>query len=110
MQLTWLGWAGAELRSNGASVVIDPLEDAAAVFAYAGAEATRKLPTVVAPEAGKAVAGLVTHLHRDHADAGALTKALVPGAPVLEPKRAHDLALAQADAELSAAGLDRRSI
>ena len=58
-------------------------------------------PLVTALGITLGAAGLVTHLHRDHADAGALTKALVAGAPVLEPKRAEDLALAQADAELA---------
>jgi len=33
MRLTWLGWAGAELEVDGATVVIDPLQDAGAVFA-----------------------------------------------------------------------------
>src|SRR5207253_401113 len=65
--------------------------------------------------AGRAVAGLVTHLHRDHADAGALAAALVSGAPVLEPPAGggeglEELALAQAEHELAAAGLTRRRV
>ena len=114
MRLTWLGWAGAELEAGGATVVIDPLQDAGAVFAALGEQAARTpLPHVVAPRTGRAVAGLVTHLHRDHADAAALTAALAPGAPVLEPPAGggdalEELALAQADHELTAAGLDRR--
>jgi L-ascorbate metabolism protein UlaG (beta-lactamase superfamily) len=36
MRLTWLGWAGAELEADGATVVIDPLDDAGAVFAPLG--------------------------------------------------------------------------
>jgi len=114
MRLTWLGWAGAELEAGGATVVVDPLQDAGAVFAALGEQAAgTPLPQVVAPGAGRAVAGLVTHLHRDHADAAALTAALAPGAPVLEPPAGggdalEELALAQADHELTAAGLDRR--
>ncbi len=71
---------------------------------------------MVAPEArGTAVAGLVSHLHRDHADAGALGEALAPGASVLEPGRPggediENLALAQANAELERAGLRRRAV
>jgi L-ascorbate metabolism protein UlaG (beta-lactamase superfamily) len=73
------------------------------------------LPKVVAPSAGKAVAGLLTHLHRDHADARALAAALAPMAPVLEPPAGggdalEELALAQAEHELAVAGLDRRRV
>jgi L-ascorbate metabolism protein UlaG (beta-lactamase superfamily) len=116
MQLTWLGWAGAELEADGATVVIDPLEDAAAVFAPLGEPAVgMPLPRVVAPAPDRAVAGLVTHLHRDHADAAALAGALVSGAPVFEPPagggdRHENLALLQADGELTAAGLNRTRI
>ncbi len=116
MRLTWLGWAGVELESGGATVVIDVLADPGAVFAPLGERvAGTPLPRVVPPSAGRAVAGLVTHLHRDHADAAALTAALAPGAPVLEPPRGggddlENLALAQAEHELTAAGLDRRRV
>src|SRR5690349_8107165 len=103
MRLTWLGWAGAELESaDGVTVVVDPLDDAGAVFAPIEAAAGTPLPHVIAPTPGRAVAGLVTHLHRDHADAAALSAALAPGAPVLEPPagggdRVDGLALAQAE-------------
>ena len=116
MRLTWLGWAGVELEADGATVVIDPLQDAGAVFAPLGEPASSApLPQVVPARAGRAVAGLVTHLHRDHADAAALATALVPGAPVFEPPAGdgdelEELALAQADRELTAAGLDRRRL
>ena len=86
MRLRWLGWAGVELEAGDATVVLDPLADAAAVFAPLGERvAAVPLPHVVAAGAGRAVAGLVTHLHRDHADAAALAAALAPGAPVLGP-------------------------
>src|SRR3954468_12142194 len=116
MELTWLGWAGAELRVDGATVVGDPIEDAGAVFAQLGERSAGvQLPQVVPPSAGKAVAGLVTHLHRDHTDACALAAALTPGAPVLGPADGggdslEELALAQAEHELSAAGLERTRI
>jgi L-ascorbate metabolism protein UlaG (beta-lactamase superfamily) len=114
MRLTWLGWAGVELDVDGATVVIDALEDAAAVFAPLGLPDV-PVPRVVAPTPGAAVAGLVTHLHRDHADAAALASALAPGAPVFEPPAPtgddhENLALAQAEHELTAAGLDRRRL
>ena len=116
MRLTWLGWAGAELEAGGATVVVDPLDDPGAVFSPLGEQAAgTPLPQVVAPRAGGAVAGLVTHLHRDHADARALAAALAPGAHVLEPPAGgggdlENLALAQADHELAAAGLPRRRV
>lgn len=115
MRLTWLGWAGAELEADDATVVVDPLRDASAVFAALGEQATAHVPQVVPPSAGRAVAGLLTHLHRDHADAEALTAALAPGATVLEPPAGdgdalEELALTQAERDLTAAGLDRRRL
>lgn len=117
MRLTWLGWAGVELEAeDGTSVVIDVLEDAGAVFAPLGPSAAdTPRPPVVPTQAGKAVAGLVTHLHLDHADAAALSKALAPDAPVLEPPAAtgrglENLALAQAEHDLSATGRDRHRV
>jgi L-ascorbate metabolism protein UlaG (beta-lactamase superfamily) len=118
MKVRWLGWAGVEIEAEGESLVIDPLADVAATFAAVGEERLRraKLPTVVAAEAeGTAVAGLVTHLHRDHTAAGALAKALSPDAAVHEPawpggEDVENLALAQANAELERVGLRRRAV
>jgi Predicted Zn-dependent hydrolases of the beta-lactamase fold len=117
MRVRWLGWAGVEIETDGAAVVIDPLADPSATFAALGdrAEAVQ-LPAVVAPEArGSAVAGLVSHLHRDHTDAGALADALADDATVHEPvwpggSNFENLALAQANAELEQAGLRRRAM
>src|SRR3954464_11311305 len=83
----WLGLAGVEIEAAGESVVIDPLADVGAVFApFGDAVAGGAVPALVPPQrAGRAVAGLVTHLHRDHTDAAALAAALAPGAPVLRP-------------------------
>src|SRR3954468_19756116 len=113
MEIKWLGWAGVELAARDATLVIDPLADAAAVFAPLGPDAIVALPDVVPPQAGSAVAGLVTHLHRDHTDVAALMAALAPGAPVLEPAagggdKVENLALAQAQHELDEAGIERR--
>jgi L-ascorbate metabolism protein UlaG (beta-lactamase superfamily) len=115
MELRSLGWAGVQLRSGDASLVIDPLEDAAAVWAAAGDLAKDvPLPAVVAAE-GEAGVALVTHLHRDHADAAALTAALAAGAPVLAPLPfgggdIEEAGVAGAAAELAAAGLDVRGV
>ncbi len=113
MQVRWLGWAGVELEVDGATIVIDPLADAAATFAALGdAARDTELPAVQAAAAGRAVAGLVTHLHRDHTDAGALAAALAPRAAVHEPvpAEAANPALAQAEYELATAGLPRREV
>jgi L-ascorbate metabolism protein UlaG (beta-lactamase superfamily) len=117
MKIRWLGWAGVEIEADGVAVVIDPLADPGATFAALGEDAPRsKLPTVVAPETeGGAVAGLVSHLHRDHADAGALAGALAVDAAVHEPvwpggADVENLGLAQANSELERAGLTRRAI
>jgi L-ascorbate metabolism protein UlaG (beta-lactamase superfamily) len=116
MRVRWLGWAGVEVEADGATVLIDPLADPGGVFAALGDRARdTKLPAVVAPEArGSAVAGLVSHLHRDHADAGALAAALSENAAVHEPtwpggEDVENLALAQANRELNRAGLSRRA-
>jgi L-ascorbate metabolism protein UlaG (beta-lactamase superfamily) len=116
MVVRWLGWAGVEIEAEGASVVIDPLADPGATFSALGDRARDvELPAVVAPSAGGAVAGLVTHLHRDHTDAGALADALAPDASVYEPRwpggeDVENLALAQASAELEREGLARTEV
>jgi L-ascorbate metabolism protein UlaG (beta-lactamase superfamily) len=113
MRVRWLGWAGVEVEAQGERIVIDPLEDATAVFAWLGERADgTPLPEVIAARPG-AVAGVVTHLHRDHADAAALQAALAPGAPLYEPQdlggnRRERAAIAQADDELRAAKISRR--
>jgi L-ascorbate metabolism protein UlaG (beta-lactamase superfamily) len=118
MRVRWLGWAGFEIEADGGgAVVIDPLADPGATFAPLGESAgSVELPEVVVPEArGGALAGLVSHLHRDHADAGALADALADGAAVHEPawpggEDVENLALAQANAELERADLSRRPV
>lgn len=113
MEFRLLGWAGVQLRSGTSTLVIDPLQDAAAVWARAG-EAAREVPlppVVPADPPGQAAVGLVTHLHRDHADAGALGAALAPGARILGPEPygglpEEEAALMEAAGELATAGLD----
>jgi L-ascorbate metabolism protein UlaG (beta-lactamase superfamily) len=117
MRVRRLGWAGVEVEAEGAAVVIDPLADPGATFAVLGERARNiELPTVVEPEArGTAVAGLVSHLHRDHTDAGALAGALSGDATVHEPvwpggEDAENLSLAQANFELEREGLKRKAV
>jgi L-ascorbate metabolism protein UlaG (beta-lactamase superfamily) len=118
MKVRWLGWAGVEIEAEGAAIVIDPLADPAATFAAVPEEIRRRIPmpTVVAPEAqGTAVAGLVSHLHRDHTDGGALAGALASDAVVHEPlwpggDQAENVALAQANDDLEREELTRRAV
>jgi len=113
MRIRWLGWAGVEVEVQEERIVVDPLENPATVFAALGDRAAAmRLPELIPPRPG-AVAGLVTHLHRDHADARALTTALRGDAAVHEPQGyggagMEQLAIAQADRELTAAGRERR--
>jgi L-ascorbate metabolism protein UlaG (beta-lactamase superfamily) len=113
MKARWLGWAGVEIEAEGETVVIDPLADPAATYAALGDRAREMtVPALVAPRESTAVAGLVTHLHRDHTDAEALGAALAPGAYVHEPlwpggEDGENLALAQANRELDQTDLTR---
>lgn len=117
MRARWLGWAGIELEAGDASAVVDPLGDPLAMYAplgEAGAGATP--PELVTPASDRsAVVGCVTHLHRDHCDAKALSAALLDDALVLEPEAGggeglENLGLAQAEYELGEASLERRVI
>ncbi|MEW9556241.1 MBL fold metallo-hydrolase [Nonomuraea sp. NPDC050783] len=84
MRVRWLGWAGMEVESQGHSLVIDLLGRPEDVLE--GTPLAAPLPKVVAPHTqGDVLAGLCTHLHRDHTDAGALARALRPGGQVLHP-------------------------
>jgi L-ascorbate metabolism protein UlaG (beta-lactamase superfamily) len=113
VRIRWLGWAGVEIEAQGDRVVVDPLQDAAAVFGWLGEHArAMPLPELV-PAQPHAIAGLLTHLHRDHADTAALATALDVGATVYEPvdyggEGRERLAVVQADHELTAAGLARQ--
>jgi L-ascorbate metabolism protein UlaG (beta-lactamase superfamily) len=115
MRCRWLGWAGFELEHDGAMLVIDPLGDPGALYAVLGdAAAGVTLPEVVEPAPG-ALAGLVSHLHRDHADAPALKRALADGAPVLLPEpgggpASEEAGLLQAARELDHEGLTLRHL
>jgi L-ascorbate metabolism protein UlaG (beta-lactamase superfamily) len=102
-----------ELEQGGETVVIDPLADPAATFAaFGGAARHVELPPVVPAAAARAVAGFVSHLHRDHTDAGALAAALAPGGAVYHPASIEESnpALAQAEYELGAAELPRHAV
>jgi L-ascorbate metabolism protein UlaG (beta-lactamase superfamily) len=85
MRLRRLGWAGIELEAEGESLVIDHMLDPGVLRHFFGPERDE----LIAPEAGRATAALVTHLHLDHTDADAIAGALTPGATVYRPPRAR---------------------
>jgi L-ascorbate metabolism protein UlaG (beta-lactamase superfamily) len=112
MRCRWLGWAGIELEYDGARIVIDALGDPRAVYqAVGGMAAHAKIPNVVEPKSTPvAVAGLLTHLHRDHADAGALVRTLGKSGSVYMPApdrvdNAANANVKHATEELDASGL-----
>ena len=79
MHVRWLGWAGVELEADGETLVIDPLADPGATFAALGEGVLRESSSRrwCAPSPREPpLRGLVSHLHRDHTDAGALAEAL----------------------------------
>ena len=105
MDIRRLGFAGLQLTSGDTSIVIDAVTSLGAMTQWMG-EAREPLP----PPAPASLA-LVTHLHRDHADAAALHGAGVTR--VLRPAPAtgegmETIACAEAEAEL--AGLEQQVV
>lgn len=79
MRIRRLGWAGIEVVSaNGSSLVVDYIHDFALLTATQphGAYAAHGQP---------AIAALVTHLHEDHTDIGAIVSAVGPTGLLLRP-------------------------
>jgi L-ascorbate metabolism protein UlaG (beta-lactamase superfamily) len=87
MRIRRLGWAGLEVEADdGSAAVIDLLRDTSTMEPFIGRPHTA-LPQ---PDAAGAVRlALVTHLHVDHADPGALADALAGDGVVLRPERAR---------------------
>jgi L-ascorbate metabolism protein UlaG (beta-lactamase superfamily) len=79
-----LTWAGVEIETPRAAVVVDLLTGTPALSQWAGDPREPLLEPAGAP--GTVVAAAVTHLHSDHFDVQALRRALAPGAPVLCPR------------------------
>jgi L-ascorbate metabolism protein UlaG (beta-lactamase superfamily) len=77
--VTWLGHATVLVEAGGARVLTDP------VLRQRVAHLRRRTPEPQAPERLDAV--LLSHLHRDHADAPSLRR-VAAGVPVLVPRGA----------------------
>jgi L-ascorbate metabolism protein UlaG (beta-lactamase superfamily) len=80
MELRRLGWSGFEVTAQGESLVIDCVGDSSA-FLSDHLSAGRP----VAPLRTPALAALVTHLHFDHTDVGAIESAVGADGVVLRP-------------------------
>jgi L-ascorbate metabolism protein UlaG (beta-lactamase superfamily) len=76
MRIRRLGWAGLELEAEGESAVVDLFQDGSSLEPFVGAP---RGPLPAPATAGAVATALVTHLHADHADPGALAAALRPG-------------------------------
>jgi L-ascorbate metabolism protein UlaG (beta-lactamase superfamily) len=76
-----LTWAGLEVQTSSATVVIDLLGGTPELSQWAGDPTEDLLAPLAA--AGTVAAAAVTHLHSDHFDVEALGRALAPPAPVL---------------------------
>jgi L-ascorbate metabolism protein UlaG (beta-lactamase superfamily) len=79
-----LGWSGVEIEYNNETLLIDYILDTSPLAPLRSPE--EPFPSSSRP--GFAAGALVTHLHADHADPGALAVALQAGAPVYRPEAA----------------------
>lgn len=108
LRLRRLSWAGLEISVGDDVLLIDPLVELDAVLrlVLAGDEK----PLVVPTAQGSACGVLVSHLHRDHADAGAIRRSLGPDGRLLGPPAGPDdpfarTAIVGVEQELVDAGL-----
>lgn len=81
MKIRRLGWAGVEIEHGGEFLVIDLLEEKAPL----GDALLLEQPLPPTSRPGEIDLALVSHLHGDHTDPGALRRALRQGAPVFRP-------------------------
>lgn len=106
MEIRRLAWAGLEVNADGETAVVDFVEDFSGLH---GDEASvGEIPP--SPASGTAVAGLLTHLHRDHADVDALSRTLNPGAVVLRPEKGFGAEPEVALIERSESALEQRGL
>jgi L-ascorbate metabolism protein UlaG (beta-lactamase superfamily) len=111
MEVRRLAWAGLEIRAGGQTAVIDFIED----FPSLHGDDPPTLEVPASPKNGSVAVGLLTHLHSDHADPAALTRALRPDGVVLRPHKATggptEIALLERpEAALADGGLETRVI
>lgn len=76
-----LGWAGVEIECAGETLLIDYVQDISSLVVILNRD--ERFPE--SSKTGAASVALLTHLHSDHADPGALDVALSKDAPVFRP-------------------------
>jgi len=106
MEARRLAWAGVEISAGGHSIVIDLVED----FSRLHGDRTLSGQVPRPPEPGAIRAGLLTHLHSDHADPDALKRALRSDALVLRPERASGTEAEVALVEKAESALDESEL
>ena len=84
IRLRRLGWAGVEIEYNNQTLLIDYIRNTSPLVPLRSAEE----PFPQSSRPGAAAGALLTHLHADHADPGALSLALHTDAPVFRPAAA----------------------
>jgi len=109
MLIRRLTWCGVEIEAaDGSTAVVDLLEDVSPLEPFLGA-AQGSLANL--PYGGRASVAAVTHLHRDHADAAAIARALRPDGVLLRPpamtgEMLEIVGTQAAEQELAARGLE----
>lgn len=109
MEVRRLAWAGLEVNAAGQTAVIDLVEDFSRL--HGDNPPAEEIP--LSPPPATAVAGLLTHLHSDHADINALGRVLGPAGVVLRPEKSFgseaEVALIdKPESELEESGLTTR--
>ncbi|MDQ2700275.1 MAG: MBL fold metallo-hydrolase, partial [Actinomycetota bacterium] len=100
LEIQRLGWAGIQLTCGGYAIVIDLFENRHAFEPFLD-EVSGPLPEPTVP----VDAALVTHLHADHADPGAIGRALKDDGHVFRPGPAIGDDLDRASTAMAEAGL-----
>jgi L-ascorbate metabolism protein UlaG (beta-lactamase superfamily) len=113
MKITRLGWAGLQLDAAGETAIVDLLQDTTPMERFLGTPHTALPGPTARP--GTASLALVTHLHDDHTDPGAIAAALAPGGVLLRPAVAEGefletAAVAPNEERLAEAGIDQRIV
>ncbi len=101
-----MAWAGLEVSAGGETAVIDLVEDFSGL--HGDQPPAGEIPP--SPTSGTVIAGLLTHLHRDHADVDALRRVLGPTAVVLRPERSFGSGAEVALIEKSEAALEQSGL
>ncbi len=102
MRIRRLGWAGLEIEASGRTAVVDLLEDVSSMARFIGEP---REPLLAPTNPGGVSVAMVTHLHSDHTDPGAIARALAPEGELLRPAPADGEGLQTAGLVVAEAGI-----